>query len=173
MPPSKSSSYSPADTAASGRLITGGADYVHCALDMIASARREIALLSYNLDPRLYNRPDMESALKDFILLSPRSSLRILLRDESVAARGHRVVDMGQTLTSFVEFRTLGERQQEIQADCLIIDENKILERRTPDSLDARYYSNQPALVRGKRRQFDEWWQAGDPASALRRLHFG
>ncbi len=156
----------------SGHVITGGANYLQCLLAMIAQARREICLLSYNLDPGLYNRHDIADALKNFILISQHSRLRILLRNDAIAARGHRVVDLGRSLRSFVDFRVLGERQRQIQSDWLIIDQSQVLERPTPDSLEARFHPDNPALARVKHKQFDEWWQAGDAAVALRSLHF-
>ena len=90
-----------------------------------------------------------------------------------MAARGHRIVDLGRTLSSFIEFRVLAEHQRSVKAECLIIDEQQVLERRNPDNLESRYSPSNPPLARAKRRQFDDWWDAAEPASALRSLHFG
>lgn len=168
MPPSKPTTFE----QSTARVITGRAQFLDAALALIATARRDIALLSYNLEPRIYNQDAIYTALKDFILLSPRSRLRVLLNDLGPAARGHSVVELGRKLSSFVEFRGLDERQREIRADWLIIDERHVLERRTPTHLEAHLHMDNPPLVRAKRKQFDAWWQAGVPASALKALYW-
>lgn len=167
MPPSKPDSYE----AGVARVVSGRAQFTQTALSLIAAARRDIALLSFNLDPSIYNRDDIYTALKDFILLSPRSRMRILLNDAGPAARGHRVVELGRTLSSFVEFRVLDERQRDVHADWLIIDQKQVLERRTPEHLEAHLYSDDPRFARTKYKQFEKYWQSGVPASALRPLH--
>ena len=155
-------------------MVVAGRDaLVQQLLDSIAAARRDICLLSFNLDPRTYNREDVAEAFKTFLLQSPRQRLRILLQDTSVCARGHRLIDLGRALSSFVEFKTLAEPQREIQTDWLIIDEQQVIERKTPDSLEAQLHSNNAPLARTRRRQFDNWWHAGETASALRSLHWG
>lgn len=182
MPQSKSNSSEPhsdnpqAGQVSSGQIISGPAAYTQCLLTLIASARREITLLSNSLEARLYNREDVALALKDFILISPHSRLRILLRDDSGAARGHRIVDLGQRLSSYVDFRVLSEHHRATRTgwpEWAIIDEQQFLERRAPAQLNAYWHPGEPALARLKRKQFDTWWQAGEPASRLRALHLG
>lgn len=176
MPANKSNNSSSADNPTSDRgsaiTVTGRKAWVEQLLDAVSTARRDICLLSFNLDPRLYNHDDVAEKMKTFLLQSPRQRLRILLHDTSICARGHRLVDLGRQLSSFVEFRVLADQHRDIRSDWLIIDEQQVLERRTPDSLDARRSQN-PQAARARRKQFDDYWHAGEAASALRSLHWG
>lgn len=160
----------------SAQVISGPTAYSQCLLTLIASGRREIRLLSDSLEARLYNREDVALAFKDFILISPHSRLRILLRDDSVAARGHRIVALGHRLSSYVDFRILSEHHRTTRTnwpEWTIIDEQQFMERRAPSELNAYWHPDEPASARLKRKQFDSWWDAGEPASRLRALHLG
>lgn len=152
--------------------VEGRSAFADAALALIAEARREIRLLSHELDVRLYGSEAVYEAVKGFLLSSERARLRVLINQPRLAAqRGHRLVELGRLLSSRVEFRGLSdERQQEHRAEWLIIDERSLLERREPEALVARLFQDQPLAARERGNDFETLWNEASPAQELRSL---
>lgn len=153
------------------RLIRGRADYAQAAAALAQSAQREVALLSHDLPSAFYGTDAFCTAIKDLILRYRRARVRVLVHNPKPAARGHRLVDLGRQLSSFCEFRVLGEANRELRSDWLVIDERHVLDRFAPESLEAVCHRAAPATARSYLRRFDDYWENGQPAIDLRTLN--
>lgn len=152
--------------------VEGRAAFADTALALVATASREIRLLSHELDLRLYGSEALHESIKRFLLGSERAKLRVLLNQPRLAAqRGHRLVELGRLLSSRVEFRELPEeRRQEHRGEWLIVDERSLLERREPEALVARLSKDQPLAARERGNVFESLWNESAPAQELRSL---
>lgn len=152
-------------------LLSGFTAYAERAREMVAGARYEIALLSQQLDRRLYLGSEFGEALQGFARQHARTKVRILLHSPADArANAPRIVEVGRALASFIEFRELlEERRRAVPEEYLIADGRTLLWREDRRSLEARQ-DYDPINARLKLKEFDTLWHESPPAQELRRL---
>jgi hypothetical protein len=153
-------------------LVTGVASFSARATQMVSGARTELALLTQDLDRRIYGTEVFGEALKRFVLQHSRTKVRILVSHTHVAiANSPRLVELGRGLTSFIEFRELLPiRQQTVREEYLVADGRLLLYRETPQDLEAKYYGRSPHMGRMQLKHFDLLWNESEPAQELRKL---
>jgi hypothetical protein len=152
--------------------VSGIAAFAARATQMLAEARSEIALLSQELDRRAYGGEAVAEALRRFVLQHERTRVRILVHSAQAAVgNSPRFVELGRSLSSYVEFRELlPERRLVVLEEVLIADGRTMLHREAPQDLVARWYARAPSAVRLKLKDFDTLWNESEPAQELRRL---
>lgn len=153
-------------------LLSGVAAFAARAAERVAHAGMEVAVLSQELDRRVYGGEAFAAAIRRFVLQHERTRVRVLVNATQVAmANSPRFVELGRSLSSFVEFRELlPSRRQTIREEYLIADGRALLYRETPQDLDARDYGQIPHAAREKLREFDLLWNESPPAQELRKL---
>ena len=153
-------------------VLSGIANFAAKATQMVSEATMEIALLTQELDRRIYGSGIFTEVLRRFVLQHQHTKVRILVNSTQVAiSNSPRLVELGRSLTSFVEFRELQTaRQQVVREELLITDGRVMLYRESPGDLEAKYYGQSPAEARLKLRGFDLLWDESEPAQELRRL---
>lgn len=155
-----------------GELVIGVAAFAERATQMVAGARMELALLSQELDRRIYGTEGFADALRKFVLQHQRTRVRVLVSHTQAAiGNAPRLVELGRTLSSFVEFRELMPiRQQTVRDEYLVADGRVLLYRETPNDLEARFHDKAPHLGRMQLKHFDLLWNEAEPAQELRKL---
>jgi len=155
-----------------GELVTGVAGFAARATQMVAGARMQLALLSQELDRRIYGTEAFGDALRRFVLQHQRTRVRALVNNTQAAiANSPRLVELGRSLSSFVEFRELlPMRQQTVRDEYLVADGRLLLYRETPQDLEAKYYGHAPHMGRMQLKHFDLLWNESEPAQELRKL---
>lgn len=158
--------------SADAELLTGAADFAARATQMVTGARMEIALLSQELDRRIYGTEVFGEALRRFVLQHGHTRVRVLVNNTQAAiGNSPRLVELGRALSSYVEFRELlPMRQQSVREEYLIADGRLLLYRETPQDLEAKYYGQSPHLARLQMKSFDLMWNESPPAQELRKL---
>lgn len=153
-------------------LVEGLAGFARRMRELAAGAHNELALLSQDLDRRVYGTDEFVGTLRSFVLQNRFARLRVLVSNPQTAIRNNpRLVEFGRTLSTFVEFRELlPERQQVIFEEYLVADGRKMLVREAPGDLESRYYTTAPHLARLKLKDFDMLWNESVPAQELRSL---
>jgi len=153
-------------------LLTGIADFAARATQMVSAAKMEVALLTQELDRRIYGSGIFTESLRRFVLQHSHTKVRILVNSTQLAiANSPRLVEMGRSLTSFVEFRELlPQRQQVVREELLITDGRVLLHRESPQDLEAKFYGASPAVARLKLKEFNLLWDESVPAQELRKL---
>ena len=154
------------------QLLIGAADFAARATQMIGGARNELALLTQELDRRIYGTQDFGEALRRFVLQHGHTKVRVLVNNTQAAmSNSPRLVELGRALTSFVEFRELlPARRPAVREEYLVADGRLLLYRETPQDLEAKYYGESPHLARLKLKDFDILWNESSPAQELRKL---
>jgi hypothetical protein len=153
-------------------LVIGTADFAARATQMVSAAKMEVALLTQELDRRVYGSGIFTESLRRFVLQHSHTRVRVLVNSTQMAvANSPRLIEFGRSLTSFVEFRELlPNRQQVVREEVLIADGRLLLERESPSDLEAKFYGAAPGTARLKLKAFDLLWDESVPAQELRKL---
>lgn len=153
-------------------IVEGREAFAAAAAETARRARRELALLSFDLPAWAYGTPAFCDAVRDLILRYQRARVRVLIHDlPSVVVQDHLLIHLLRDLSSYAEIRKLAPHQGDHREDCLIADEHHTLKRETPDSIAAIVRYDEPLYGRAARRSFDTLWDGSKPASELRRLY--
>ncbi|MES2883193.1 MAG: hypothetical protein V4709_00175 [Pseudomonadota bacterium] len=156
----------PAITTLRGRL-----EFLSAARRLIAETRYNASLLSVGLDARIFGDPSFADAVKQFLLLRRNAHLRVLVAHPQMATRApHALVDLGRLLSSRVEFREFAPGKPLPSEEMLLADGRLLLERNSPDALEARLILDDPMSTRERQRRFDNLWDHAVPSADLRQL---
>ena len=138
---------------------------------LISQASREVVIMTRDLDPKVFDNSDVILALREFLLSSRRVRLRILVKQpETVARRGHRLLELTQRLTSFAEIRVPAAEFSNHNTAYVVVDGLGIVYRGFADRYDASVSFNDRNLAREKLREFDDMWETSVEATSLRRI---
>ena len=86
--------------------VESSAEIRQASVALVAQSRRTIEIISRHLDPRVYDNPEFIGALQRFILDSVRARVHIIVMDSRpILTAGHRLVNLAQHLSSFIEIR--------------------------------------------------------------------
>ena len=139
--------------------VTGSAAFADAALEVVGAARHDLALISVDLDRRLFGSEVFTEKLRGFILAHRRAKLRVLVHDPAAAVRNSiRLVEFGRLLSSRIEFRAVPEDRRKLREEFLIADERAVLYRSSPDQLEAKHYADAPMVARSHLREFEALW---------------
>lgn len=139
--------------------VTGSAAFADAALEVVGVARHQLALISVELDRRLFGTEAFTDKLRSFILAHRRARMRVLVHDPVAAVRNSiRLVEFGRLLSSRIEFRAVPEERRKLREEFLIADERAVLYRSSPDQLEAKHYADAPMVARSQLREFDALW---------------
>lgn len=151
--------------------VSGAEAFAAAALDVVSSARYQLALISVDLDRRLFGTEAFTERLRNFILQHRRAQLRVLVHDPASAVRNSvRLVEFGRLLSSRIEFREVPLERRKLREEFLIGDERSLLYRSAPDQLDAKHYADAPMVARSHLREFDALWHESSVARELSSL---
>lgn len=144
------------------RLLAGTAELRTGVIDVISRAQRTLAILTPDLEPEIYEHDDFLLALKRFVLAKSFTRVRVLITEPGRAIKpGNQFVQMGQRLSSYIEFRNLTERlRPEVQAYC-IGDADAIVYRANHTTGQGMVAQQTPEIAKLYLAEFDELWQAG------------
>jgi len=141
-------------------------------LALIGQARREVLIMSRQLDKVLFDNAEASQALRNFALQSRRTRLRVLVKDPEPAKRnGHRLVDLAQRLSSYAEIRVPAPEYHAYNAAFLVADRQGAVHRSLADRYEATVTFADRHLAGECMRQFDEMWETSQLDPTLRRLH--
>ena len=155
------------------QTVTGRSEYAAVARALVSGARRQLDLLSYNLDRNAYGSADFVEAVKLLLLSSQAARLRVLVNQPRLAMlKGHALIELGRQISSRVEFRELPpERLDDNRGELLIVDQRDVLEQREHGGLEARLWRDAADLARKRGEFFDLLWAESLPSHELRQLH--
>jgi hypothetical protein len=152
--------------------LEGHAALAAAVLELVRQPHRELLLLSDSLDRKLYGSAEFAEAVKNFVLSSERARLCVLVNQPALAVQNvPRILELQRRASSRIEFREPPEdRREDCRCEWLIADRRALLERRSPDALEAQLWGEAPQ--RGKLRgdAFDEIWNESEQAQELRSL---
>jgi len=92
-------------------------------VNALSAPRRQLMIYSQQLDPALFDRPEVSHALSAFARSGPPVRVQVLIHDSSLmVARGHRLLELARRLDSKIEIRRVPETFAESDATYLTWD---------------------------------------------------
>lgn len=157
---------------APAQKLEGRSAFADGAEQIARGALRELRLLTFDFDRRVYGTDDFVALVKAMVLASDHARVRVLINQPRLAMQGaHRLIELGRQVPSRIEFRELlDERQLTHRGEWLINDRHGLLERREPDALYARLELDAPVPARQRTTEFDGLWDESPTARELRVL---
>ncbi len=140
--------------------------------EVLEQARRTVRILAPRLDTELLNRAAPLEALAR-LTRSRYARIRVLLEDSGPAVRsGHGLIDLAQRFPSYMEMRLLGPEDRGRRDAWIVADESALVYRPDHQRLaDGHMDLHDVRLAPKLARDFDEWWERGEPDPDLRRLY--
>lgn len=151
--------------------LSGAQAYADGLLQIVESGRYALSLMSVSLEQQLYGTEAFGNAMRNFILQHRRARLRVLLHEPQSAVKDcGRLVELGRSLSSRVEFREVPPEHQKLPQEYFVADETAVLFRSSPDQLESKYYADAPMVARSHLRDFEAIWQRASVARELTAL---
>ena len=139
---------------------------------MLSQCRRSVQIVSRHLDAPLYNTNEFLDALSRFIRSQRCAEVQILVHNSRPAVQqGHRLIDLQQRLSSYIQIRTLHPDQQEYVAAFLLADRTGSIYRPYGDRYMARIEYQASQHSQQLQQFFSDAWEMGEPDITLRHLH--
>ena len=148
------------------------ADNALAAARLVAQARRELSILSRDLDKPVFDNREILDGLKELALRSHLSRIRIVIQDhERVVKQGRRIIELARRLTSSLEIRLPSDDWRDFPENFLLADRHGYLHRPLSTRYDANADFHSPLVVQRLSQRFEEIWENGRVGSELRRLY--
>ncbi len=140
-------------------------------LDLAASASRYLLILSPRLDPQVFDRPELVSALSELARRSPQTEVRILVSDSrGLVSRGHRLLALARRAPSQVHIRRL-EHHPEYKGQTVVIrDRDGLLFKPADSEHEAFYQPASRAETEAQLELFQDLWRYSIEDPELRSL---
>lgn len=141
------------------------------ALAVARCARRQLNMLTYDLEPQIYNEEPFIEAVTAVATSGRYARVRILVQDSKRAVReGHRIIELARRLSSFISIHRPHSADAKIIETYLIADEIALLYRTQADRYEGFADTNNPLEARQRLREFEDIWGRSAPDPEMRRL---
>lgn len=138
---------------------------------LVAQSRRTVEIVSRHLDPAVYDTREFSQCIRRFLLDSSRARVHIIVMDSGpILATGHRLVDLAQQLSSYVEIRKPDKKHAAYNCAFLLADRVGSLYRQLADRFDGAVNFGDRRTAAELGETFDEMWTHAGPDPDLRRL---
>jgi len=151
------------------RVLSTLAEVRESTAAVVATGQRLISIFTPDLEPPLYDSPQVIDVIKRFVLAHSFAKVRILVRDHTRhSGSGNRFMSMAKRLTSYLEMRVLVPEQAPLSGSYCIADDRGIVYRMRADRWEGIAAVNSPPVARQYLQEFDLAWQASGQEYARR-----
>lgn len=152
--------------------LTTSIEHHDYTVKLIQSAKRYIYIHCHDLTPRIYNHPDIASALSKFVISnSANRSVKISVKDiQSIISCDHKILDTYRRLTSNVSIQKISQQHANHTESFIIIDENKFILRQDYTLFEGIFRSN-TKQAKELLNLYNDIWEHSQPDSNLNRLY--
>ncbi|MCW8840011.1 MAG: hypothetical protein OQL05_02090 [Gammaproteobacteria bacterium] len=141
------------------------------ARELIRQAKREVWIMSYDLDPMVLSHEDIAEALSAFIRQGRQSHLRVLVqKSEKVVKQGHRLIPLAHRMSSRISLNKPGFEHRDYFESFMVVDGIGFYKRLLSDRFEGVASFKAPVEGRDLRALFISMWQHSEPDPELRRL---
>lgn len=125
-------------------------------------ARRELAILSPDLDTRLFNSDDLTDAIRRLAREERRARVRILVRDaRALLGRGHALLSLARRIPTKVSIKRLAEHPDWDGDTQILRDRNSLLALPGTTRDPGFYRPDDRARCESGLGRFEELWRVG------------
>ncbi|MGH8282897.1 MAG: hypothetical protein ACRESE_03530 [Gammaproteobacteria bacterium] len=151
--------------------LATSADNREAAVRLVSEARMSLAMFTRDLEPAVYNTAEFAAAVRQLALRSRYSRIRIVAIDPTAAIKaGHRLIELGRRLSSFIEFRRPSADHAKLPESFLVVDAIGLLYRPLAMRNEGFTDPHNPHEAGARLRLFDEIWEQAEPEPEFRRL---
>lgn len=151
--------------------IETSTDNREAALAMIRQTQRSLTIFSRDLDGKIFDDTELVGAVKDLVLKSRHSRVRIITRDISrILSRGHRLVDLYRRLPTYMDIRLPAKEHGSYNSAFVVSDRTGVLFRMHADRYEGTVNFNDQKTAEDLSNLFDDMWEAGSDHPDLRVL---
>ena len=145
---------------------------VAATLAVIAGARRELSIYTRSLDPDLLDSDEMLEAVKALAIAGRSARIRVLVQTPLTAAQdGHRLIALGQRLSSTIEFRTPVAEDLQYASAFVVNDGYGYFFRTLGTRFDGEAATRAPGRGGQLQEYFDGVWERAELCDDLRQLN--
>lgn len=143
------------------RVLSTLAEVRQSTAAVAATGQRLISIFTPDLEPPLYDSPQVIEVIKRFVLAHSFAKVRILVRDHTRhSGSGNRFMSMAKRLTSYLEMRILVPEHAHLSCSYCIADDRGIVYRMRADRWEGIAAVNSPPVARQYLQEFDLAWHA-------------
>ncbi len=153
-------------------LLDCSADFHSFALKLLARARRNIAILSYDLDSAIFNTDEFVKAISEIARSSRYAQIQILVKDtQPLLENGHKLAKLAQRLSSKMTIRKLTVEPDDKKMGFILCDNNGLLYKNDDAIYQGFANFKAEAEVKHFRETFDYIWQYGETEPELQQFN--
>lgn len=151
--------------------LQSSADNRDATVAMIRQTERSLILFSRDLDKKIYDDAELVSAVKDLLLRSRHSQVRMIVHDISrIISRGHRLVDLYRRLPTYVDIRVPAREHASYNSAFLVADRTGVIFRKHADRYEGQVCFNDHKTAEELAKLFNTMWELGRSHPDLRVL---
>lgn len=141
------------------------------ALELVSQARREVYIVSYDLDAPVFSNQEFVEALSSFIRGSHHAHAHILLHTPDKAVKhDHRLITLAQRLSDRIHIHQPAPEHRDYIETFLVVDGIGYFKRTLPDRYEGIASFKAPITGRDLRDRFVAMWEHSTPEPEVRRL---
>lgn len=139
---------------------------------MVQQCKKTIEIVSRELDPPFFDTEEFVEACKKMVLANRNAKIRIIVFEpQAIVRRGHRLVNLAGTLSSFFEFRKPGHEHTDFNEALFITDNTGYVHRPNTERFEGVVNFNDKRQSKYLLHKFDEIWERSTPDSNMRHMH--
>jgi len=152
--------------------LSSASEHHQHTLELIQSATRNIFIHCHDLTPRIYNHPDIASALAHFVVTnSAQRYVRIAVSDtNAIISCDHKILDTCRRLSSNISIHKISREHTKHTESFILVDDKIFILRKDFTSLDGNLVSN-PKQAKELLNLFNDIWSHSQSDSNLNRLY--
>lgn len=138
---------------------------------LLAQTRRQLYLLTPDLEPERFNTTGFAEAMARFARRSRHSDARILLADPAIAIRwGHKLVALSRRLPSRLRIRQLHDDDRAPPEAWMVADNRALLRRDSLAVYEGMLSANAIPHAQRATQRFEEMWERSREIADFREL---
>jgi hypothetical protein len=150
-----------AKTQGAREVLTGTTELRRAIVDIVAHAGRSLCILTPNLEPEIYEHVEFLDVLKRFVLARTYARVRVLIsQPERTMRSGNQFAQMGQRLSSYIQFRNLKTERRPVQEAWCIADTDAIVYRPDYSTGDGVVDTHAPEIAKRYLAMFEDLWDS-------------
>lgn len=147
-------------TQGAREILTGTAELRAAIVDIVAHAQRSLAILTPNLEPEIYEHVEFLDVLKRFVLARTYARVRVLItQPERTIRQSNQFAQMGQRLSSYIQFRNLASDRRPVNEAWCIADTDAIVYRADYTTGEGVADTHAPEIAKRYLAAFEDIWQ--------------
>lgn len=153
-------------------MVRTAAEIRSATIAMARQSKQVVRILSHSLERKIYDDALLADALARLAVRHRQSRVLILLRDPSPAVtQGHRLVQLSQRLSSYIEVRRVSADYREQTEEFMIADDRGVIYRSFAERFEGTVNFDDRERMPELLGLFKEAWETASPETEFRRLH--